>query len=1469
VTNPPGNRFCGSCGAALGEAAPGAEVAQAEVAERKLVTVLFADLTASTELASELDPEDLRAVLTPFFEAMAEEIGRYGGTVEKFIGDAVVAVFGAPVAHEDDPERAVLAALAMHRRLASLNERFREHSGRDLAMRIGINTGEVVTATGIDRDALVTGEPVNIAARFEALAPPGGIVVGERTHLDARGRFRFASMGEVTVKGIARPLAAWLVEGEATVEPGAPSERSRLAPMVGRQEELSLLGLLFARTVREERAALATVIGPAGIGKSRLSYEFAAQVAGRGAAKVVRGRCLPYGDGLTYWPLADILRSDAGILDNDPPDTVLTKALETVEPRLRPEERGGGVTQVLLSSIGVPVSPDPLAGAEGRAARELIARSWRTYFESIAANPVVAILEDLHWADPSLLSLVEDLAAKVPRAILFLCMTRPELMEARAGWGGGLRASTTITLSPLSPAEGGSLLSHLLEGLPAPAEAIDPVVERSEGNPFYAQELLRMVIESGALARGPNRWALARPLPASLPDTVQGVIASRLDLLPSEQKRVLQAAAVVGRIFWQGAIERLEPSAGGATLAALVEKGLLWERDGSAIAGEREFIFNHILTRDVAYSGIPKARRAEAHTGALRWCEELMTGREDEFAEILAYHAQASGDASATARYGMLAGHRSRRVYAAPEAIRWYERALEASSSLPEEEAGRVVAETALALGEAREQLGRFADAQGDYERSLAAARAVADGRLQARALAALAHLHWLQDRFEEGLRVHTEALEAARSSGATEVLPQLLYTAGTLAFGQGRYDVALERQRQALDAALAVGDEAGEAMARHGLCETLFFLGPYEEALAEGRKADELFRRLGQRPMVYHNLYMVAYVLGIQGELEASFAASEESIQGSRDLGNRRDEGFALATGLIRVETGAFGRSIAQLDEAIAIAEEIATPRLELASRGVRMVPVFEARDLEDVDAQAARTAELADRLQTDFYRPRVLAWQAWAAHHCGDEAEWRRLMEASRDLAARSLTESLQQGQVEVLLHEERADADALIAVGRRMTALGTRESLVYGRGWGRYALALGAALRGRWDEALNEASEVLDAVGSTELRMVRWRALRVRALALTAFRRFADAEVAWARATSDLEACAASLASDEPRRASFLARPDVSEVLRPGTASRLFVGLSDEEQERLWALAVSEDHPEGSVLFRRGDDGSDLYVVAAGTVRIARGHGRPDELTVATIEPRGFFGELALLDGERRSADAVTDGGCTVLRLPGEEFLRLVEQRPRVADRLVAVLSERLQHSSAMAADAGLADVPARFVRAVERVANREGGSGVIEILPVFVRDGAIWRLRPASGGSMRAAAGGSHPGDEVVKALADYGIDARLVHPTSWRRENQKLVITYLAVVEGGAPEAELDAVPVGRSELARGSATGPPPSIEVDHVVEHALRHLSWLSKDDPVVRQSLDGAWKALLDAYEPEPFRSLGGVREAAGRAS
>ncbi len=350
-TNPATNAFCGSCGTGL-DAPPAAPALE----ERKVVSMLFADLTASTEMASRLDPEDLRAVLRPFFDTMVEEIDRYGGTVEKYIGDAIVAAFGAPVAHEDDPERAIRCALAMQRRVPELNDALAERAGGDLSLRIGINTGEVV-AHSIE-EGIVTGEAVNIAARFQSLAEPGHVVVGERTYRDAREAFTFSDLGEVSVKGVDRPLRVFAVDGESSPRDSFAGHET---PFVGRGAEMELLRLLFSRTVDAARPNLVTIVGPPGIGKSRLSREVARTLEREGA-RVVRGRCLPYGDGLTYWPLAEILKTDAGILDSDAAATALAKARERLDPRF-PGDEGIGVTSILLSSIGVEwtrtPSPEP------------------------------------------------------------------------------------------------------------------------------------------------------------------------------------------------------------------------------------------------------------------------------------------------------------------------------------------------------------------------------------------------------------------------------------------------------------------------------------------------------------------------------------------------------------------------------------------------------------------------------------------------------------------------------------------------------------------------------------------------------------------------------------------------------------------------------------------------------------------------------------------------------------------------------------------------------------------------------------------------------------------------------------------------------------------------------------------------------------------------------------------------------
>ena len=1479
--NPRGFRFCGTCGAGLGRicATCGAEIpaefrfcgvcgapqadgdarAEPELEERKVVTVLFADLTASTELASRLDPEDLRVVLRQFFGAMVEVIERLDGTVQKFIGDAVVAVFGVPAAHEDDPERAVRAALAMQRRLGKLNEDLIGSSSVELAMRIGVNTGEVVTATGVDRENLVTGEPVNVAARFQALASPGAIVVGERTYRDTRHLIGYRPLGEVPVKGIERPLPAWEVTGELDLSAGPVSKPGSvgMVPMVGRDAELELLELLFSRTLREGGSSLVTVVGPAGIGKSRLAQEFAQRIRSARSIRIVRGRCLPYGEGLTYWPMAEILKADAGILDSDQPSAILEKAAAALQGRFGTAEPSTGTVQVLLSSIGVPVQPDPLAGAEPAAAKELIARSWKAYFDSLASErPVLVLLEDLHWADASLLDLVEYLAARVTGRVMFVALARPDLAERRPGWGGGLRSSTTVSLSPLSSEDGEHMIRHLLDELPAPPEAIHPLLERAEGNPFYAQELLRMVIEGGSLVRSNGAWVLERPLPASLPDTVQGVIASRLDMLPVREKRALQDAAVVGRIFWQGVLERLGSVAAQAAIDALVEKGLIWERERSVIEDERELIFNHVLTRDVAYASIPKVRRAEAHSEVLPWFEEKTAGRDEEFAEILAFHAEQAGDVARNARYSMLAGHRSRRLFATQEAIQRYDRALRAAEGSPGPTDHSLIAEIALSRGEARELLGQFVEAQADYERALLGARAGAHGHLEARSLASLAHLHWLQDRFQEGETILANALDKARSVGDTELLARLLYTAGTLKFGRGQYREALPMHEEALRVAQTGSDLAGEALARHGLCETLYFLGPLDQALAEGRRADELFRSLGQRPMVYHNLYMVGYVLFFKGRLSEAFDAFDEAVEGCREVGNRRDEGFALGRAIAKFQAGEMGGALAGMQEAVRIATEIRTPRLELAMRGFRAGLLGELGRFDLVQSELDECFALAERMGTKFGIPRLYMLAGWLAIHRGEKQRAVELFRESQERSDGVLLDLMQNGQLEILAWEEREDPDELRSAAGRLSELAAGESQLLAN-WAEYGLVAAASLTGRWEKVLDRARTVKDEARSAGDRMLEWRAARVASQALTAAGRLWEAEIERAHAAAIVNAMVDGL-EDEGHRTAFLARPDVSSLLESGSGP-----LADLGSKILEALEppAEERFEDGEAIFRRGDPGTSVYIVAHGVVRIVASRDGGAEVLLGRAGPHEVFGEVGLLDGGPRTADAVAEGSTAVFEFGREPFLRLLHAEPTVAGRMLTLLNERLAENTRAAGQVENGDVAARLAGAIQQVAGAEDRRGtVIEILPVYLRSGEIWWLRPRARPSLQVDGGGSgHPGDAVASTLKGYGVHPIAVHSTSWRFEQGRLVVTYLAVLEDSDPAAlGFQATEVRRRELARGTAFDPPPTIEIDHVVEHALRHLAWLGRDDPVIRDLLHGGWFRALEAYEPEPFRSL-----------
>ncbi len=636
---PAGARFCSACGAAVSEAA-----ASPPGQERRVVTLLFADVTGSTALGEQLDPERLHDVLDIYFSAMKEEIEAEGGTVEKFIGDAIVAGFGVPAAHEDDPSRALRAALRMQRRVPLINDSLQAEHQVTLEIRIGINTGEVLAAVDpAPGEPMFTGDAVNVAARFEQNAQPGQIVTSERTARAAR-RFRYRELGPLELKGKSAPIRAFVVE-EATGAPerGIPGLR---APMVGRDSELSLLRSAYENGAVEGRPHLVTVYGDAGVGKSRLTAEFLTWArALRPEPTVVQGRCVPYGEGVTYWPLAEILKARAGVLDTDSPALTLEKIRATGASLLTADVAADPVraTAALAFTVGVEDPEIPFSDLEPRQVRDETHAAWRSFFSALALEaPVIAVVEDIHWADPALLDLLEDLADRVRGGVLFVCPSRPELTKLRPTWGGGKRTFSSIALDPLTQGEADALITHLLAVEELPTEVHQRILERAEGNPFFLEEIIRQLIDQGHIVRSGPRWtANAEIINVEIPDTVQGVLAARIDLLAPAEKRALQSAAVVGRVFWPSPVRLLLNGEGqvlGDILGSLESRELVLERLGSAISGEHEYIFKHILTRDVAYESLPRRERGAAHATVARWIEETAGERTREFVELLAYH---------------------------------------------------------------------------------------------------------------------------------------------------------------------------------------------------------------------------------------------------------------------------------------------------------------------------------------------------------------------------------------------------------------------------------------------------------------------------------------------------------------------------------------------------------------------------------------------------------------------------------------------------------------------------------------------------------------------------------------------------------------------------------------------------------------------------------------------------------------
>jgi class 3 adenylate cyclase len=593
--------FCPSCGAPV--------VPERPTEERKLATVLFADLVGSTAFAGSQDPEYTRVLLDRFYEAMAEEIERAGGTTEKFAGDAVMAAFGAPSALEDHAERALHAALAMQRRLAEVFE-------RQVDLRIGVNTGDVVAGQARTGSSFVSGDAVNVAARLEQAAAPGAILVGERTAAAAGGAFEFDQPQTVQAKGKPEGVVARrLVRALSLMRPRGVGGMAQA--FVGRDSEMERLFDAYRAVAEQRRPRLVTILGDAGVGKSRLVRELWQQLADRKPEPLRRtGRCLSYGTGTAYWAIGEVLKEHLGLLESDGPEVALERL---------------GAREILGLTLGLDVARDlhPLA------ARDRFHDAWAEFLNDVVAErPLVVLVEDIHWGEAQLLDLLEYVLGTVQGPLLVIATARPELLERRPGWGARV-GGELLELEPLSAQDALRMLDELLAG-PLPSELGDLIVERAEGNPFFVEELLGMLIDRGLLARDDGGWAL-RELPSefAVPDSVHAVLAARIDLLGAAEKAALQAAAVIGRVFWTGPVYELvdaEPD-----LRVLEDRDLVRRRAGSGMAGEREYVIKHALTREVAYESLPKARRGRMHAAFAGWLEQRGKAR-DELASLLAHH---------------------------------------------------------------------------------------------------------------------------------------------------------------------------------------------------------------------------------------------------------------------------------------------------------------------------------------------------------------------------------------------------------------------------------------------------------------------------------------------------------------------------------------------------------------------------------------------------------------------------------------------------------------------------------------------------------------------------------------------------------------------------------------------------------------------------------------------------------------
>jgi len=1019
---------------------------------RKLVTVVFVDVSGSTALGEGLDAESLRTVMSRFFDEMRTVLERHGASIEKYIGDAIMAVFGVPNVHEDDALRAVRAAVEMRDALGRLNEALGRERGVTIRTRTGINTGEVVAGVGRDRQRLVTGDAVNVAARLEQSAEPDEILLGQPTYRLVHDAVEVDVPDHLRVRGKTDAIAAYRLTGIRAGEAGL--SRNLESPMVGRSSELRALRDALDRTIETGACHLFTVFGDAGVGKSRLLEELSHTTGAD--ATTLKGRCLSYGDGITFWPIAEAAKQAAGIDDADSRD----EARRKLDAAVRGADDGPAVADGLGQMIGL-TDAEVAPGTVGWAARR--------FLETLAAErPLLLLIEDIHWAEPTLLDLIEGVAEwSRETPILVVCTARPEFRERRPGWAGGARDVQSLSLRPLSSSDSAQLIRNLLGGQAPPDEAVAAIAEAAEGNALFAEQTVSMLIDDGTLQRDEGGWTTTRDIAdLGIPAEIQALLSARVDLLPQDEREALERAAVIGRRFESDAVERLTPAVGRdavqAHLRELARKDLL-RRDG---AGEHApFRFVHALIQAAVYDAIPKRIRASLHEEVADWLDDRHGDRSAEYDEIVGRHLEGAatylGELGGVDEHARSLGARAAARLAAagaralargdmPATVALY---TSVTDLLPEDDDRRL--RILPDLGTALVEIGELDRAEEAFDEAVRAAKARADTDLHSHALVYLYELVvWKRGRpaseplVDEARRLLAEAEERgddlvqyrvwrilglhlpgiveqkeacdramafARRAGDRRAQLEILHTlSGTLTDLPMPVAEALETTEEYLS--IADGDALAEAAIRVlARVELLGLADRIDDARREGNGARSTFERLGLK------LWLAAS--GSLGPARAELFAGDparaeallvDALERLRDMGQH---GFWIgwASAWLGEALVAQGRA----DDAEAVLDAAEDAEAHLSAPVVRGHILVARESWEDAEAQLTRALE---RLDPDMvvYVADARLLRSIALARLG------RRDDAARDAA--SAIALLEGKQATSLLAKARAIVDAL---------------------------------------------------------------------------------------------------------------------------------------------------------------------------------------------------------------------------------------------------------------------------------------------------------------------------------------------------------------------------------------------------------------------------------------------------------